>query len=166
MSISLIDLGTRYRMRVYKTDNQTISDANTTIITGFTKDTEVSTTQGATDYNTTLSRWTPSISGIYHISVNVFVAPPSGTGTSAANILRIKAKLMSSSGSGTLLRTGEYMSDYSDDGVYFMGVSISDIVSIDSSLYYYLEVYMDRASGNAQVVGGTSLTWFSAYKIG
>ena len=136
------------------------------MLTGFTKDTEVSTTQGAADYNTTLSRWTPSISGIYHISVSVRVEPPIGTGTSDANILRIRVKLMSSSGSGTPLRIGEYMSDYNDDGVYFKGVSISDIVSIDSSLYYYLEIFVVRASGNTQVMSGTSLTWFSAYKIG
>ena len=154
-------------MRVYKTSNQTIPVTTSyTMLTGFTKDTEVSTTQGAADYNTTLSRWTPSISGIYHISVSVRVEPPIGTGTSDANILRIRVKLMSSSGSGTPLRIGEYMSDYNDDGVYFKGVSISDIVSIDSSLYYYLEIFVVRASGNTQVMSGTSLTWFSAYKIG
>ena len=160
MSISLIALGTPYRIRVYKNTDQPIPDALTTKIVDWVVDTNISTTQGSNDFNTTTDIWSPSISGVYYISGQVYVSPPSG----GNGVLRVLFRI--EDGAGNRIRQTEYFTDTSDRGVTQMSVNFTDMLYTDGSTDYEFKVYVDRVSGNTTLIGLDYYTWFSAYKIG
>ncbi len=148
-----------YRLRIYKNTDQTIPDAVATKIVDWVVDTDITTTQGTTDFNTTTDIWSPSISGVYYISGQVYVSPQSGQ-----EVLRVIFRIKDTA--GNRIRQGEYTSDFSDQGVYQMSVNFTDMLYIDGSTDYEFDVFVDRISGTTRLIGLDFVTWFSAFKIG
>ena len=146
-------------MRIYKNTDQTIPDAVATKIVDWVVDTDITTTQGTTDFNTTTDIWSPSISGVYYISGQVYVSPQSGQ-----EVLRVIFRIKDTA--GNRIRQGEYTSDFSDQGVYQMSVNFTDMLYIDGSTDYEFDVFVDRISGTTRLIGLDFVTWFSAFKIG
>lgn len=157
-----------YYFRVYKNTNQSLTDNNTAKVIGFIKDTNASTSQGITDFDTTNSLWSPSISGVYFVVAQLAIY--GGTTQTSGDLLRARVRLMRmNNATSTTLRYANYWSDYNDQGIYQMTVSFNDLVYTDGSTSYYLDAFVDReGSGTSQVIGHSNgyASWWSAYKIG
>jgi len=149
-----------YRIRVYKNTTQTINDNVITKIVDWLDDTNVSTSQGSSDFDITTSVWSPSVAGVYDIKAQVYVSPASG-----AEVLRVILRLQDTL--GNIIREADYTSDNSDEGVYQMTLNFNDMIYTNNTTDYELFILVDRKfGGTTRLIDGTNRSWFSAYKIG
>jgi hypothetical protein len=155
---------TPYYFRVYKNTDQTLTDNTTSKIIGFIHDTNASTSQGITDFDTTNNLWSPSIAGVYFVVAQLQIV--GGTDPTTADLLRARVRLLDNATS-TTLRSANYWSDHSDDGIYQMSVSFNDLLYTDGSTSYYLDAFVNRiGTATSKISGQVYHTWWSAYKVG
>ena len=158
-----------YYLYAYKNSVQTISNQTYTDITGFTVDSNASTTDASGDFATTTGRWTPP-QGVYIIMCRSRVFPATPVTVTTGNISRVIFVLADTN--NNQLYTDDNMNEENGDGtdIYSKTVSINTIIYANGATTYKLRMWARRSPSASSRVGAVSGTrddtTITAYKIG
>ena len=168
MSVSLINVGTPYYFKAYLTSDRFINQTTYTNVTGYTIDSNASTSVAASDFNTSTGAWSPP-AGIYLVFFTIKFTVPAGTSLTASNIVRVIAVLLENS---NRIRSIDIMNENNAEGadMYVKTVVFTDILFTNGSNNYGIQVWGDRTSSGQLRISGKGGTqensFFGAYKIG